>query len=271
MKSASARSRTARLLVTAFVGVALVSCSKASDVVGSAASETSGPTVVVPPRQTTTTQGVPQQPTSSTRPSTSTSLVGGGASTTVLAPSTSGGGSATSSTLGTGNGTGGSGGSGGSGSGSGGSDGSGSGSVTTTTAATTTTVDSGLAKHERTRLGKQPTGEERLVFDFTNRAPSSTDVRYVSNPVSVSGSAPVSVQGDNVLLVSMADATGVGSYVGNGYLSPDTMLQWGFTAVVEAVRVSDRNGELVWAIGVRGRPRFTVDRYDSRFILQVFP
>ncbi len=271
VSSASSRARAAALLVAALSGVGLVACTDAEDAIGSAAPQSSAPTVIVPPRQTTTTAATTTRPTPSTRPGASTSgptTTGPATTGSVVAPSTSGGPSVTSSTI--------------AGSttvpgatsttrtGSGG--GSGSGTATTTaTTAPPTTVDSGLAQHERTRLGKQPTGEERLVFDFTNRSPSAADVRYVTGPITSSSGATINVAGDNILLVTLSDTTGAGSYVGNGYLSPDTMLQWGFTTVVEAVRVSDRDDELVWAIGVRGRPRFVTETYDARFVVQVVP
>lgn len=101
-------------------------------------------------------------------------------------------------------------------------------------------------------------GFDRVVFEFRNATPGYR-IEYVDRPITADGSgAALSVDGDAVLQVRLANASGVdlsqpdapATYAGPARIVPAT------STVAEIVRAGDFEGMLTWVVGVRERAAF---------------
>lgn len=134
--------------------------------------------------------------------------------------------------------------------------------ATATTAPTPLPAPDGSTVAQLTgiRLGYQGGNVDRVVFDFAGGVPASYAVDY--------GPSSAPTGGENVILVRMAPAAAAPGYsatsVGGESLN-------GVRLITGLARSSDAGHELVWAVGVTGRPRFDHVIVTNRVVLNIFP
>jgi hypothetical protein len=109
------------------------------------------------------------------------------------------------------------------------------------------------------------TAYDRVVFEFEGPAPGY-DAAYVSGPLTNDDTgAPIPVDGSSVLRLTMASAASadVGVAIRDTYPGPDRFAPSGTPVVAELVQVSDFEGKLTWAIGLRREAPFKVQALTS--------
>ncbi len=109
------------------------------------------------------------------------------------------------------------------------------------------------------------TGYDRVVFEFEGPTPGY-DVAYLTGPLQNQDSgAPIAVDGASVLKFAMTSAASadVGVTVRETYTGPKRFKPSGTPTVAELVQVSDFEGTLTWAIGVRQAAPFKVQALSS--------
>jgi hypothetical protein len=134
------------------------------------------------------------------------------------------------------------------------------------------TPSQGHAKLTAVRLGDQG-GFDRVTFEFTGGLPGY-NVRYVSRPIQEDPTGKtVDVQGDSVLGVRFAGASGVdlsGGKVTETYTGPKRLPST-TASVAELVETGDFEDVLNWAIGTHGHPAFKVsqDAAGLRIVIDI--
>jgi hypothetical protein len=125
----------------------------------------------------------------------------------------------------------------------------------------------GTALLERVAVGRHE-GFDRVVFQFENLRPGYR-VEYVDRPIVEDGSGKeIAVAGQGVLLVRMEPASGFDLATNEGrlvYKGPRRIegSEAGTSVVREAVRSSDFEAVLSWAIGVQEQVDFRVRALDN--------
>ena len=125
----------------------------------------------------------------------------------------------------------------------------------------------GTALLERVAVGRHE-GFDRVVFQFENLRPGYK-VEYVPRPIVEDGSgAQIAVAGQGILLVRMEPASGFDLATNEGrlvYKGPRRIegSEAGTSVVREAVRSSDFEAVLSWAIGVQEQVDFRVRALDN--------
>lgn len=112
------------------------------------------------------------------------------------------------------------------------------------------------------RLGVHPEagGWDRIVFEFEENLPPGT-IAYVRLASACGSGMPVTVAGDAILLVRF-DQTAAHTDAGQPTIARRQIPGPGET-ILEARQVCDFEGVVEWAIGVKGRQRFTVTLLDA--------
>ena len=107
------------------------------------------------------------------------------------------------------------------------------------------------------RLGVHPEegGWDRIVFEFGDELPAGT-IAYVPSVSACGSGAPVTVRGGAVLAVRFTQVA-AHTEAGRPTISRTTIPGAGGT-ILEARQTCDFEGEVAWAIGVKGRQRFKV-------------
>jgi hypothetical protein len=106
---------------------------------------------------------------------------------------------------------------------------------------------------------------DRVVFEFDGPAPGYA-ATYVTDPLTNEDSgAPIPINGSSVLKLAMKSAASadVGVIIRDTYTGPDRFTPPGTPVVAELVQVSDFEGTLTWAIGLRREAPFKVQTLSS--------
>jgi hypothetical protein len=114
-------------------------------------------------------------------------------------------------------------------------------------------------------------GFDRVTFEFAEEAPSY-DVRLGERPVLASGSGEeVQVDGEEVLLVRLEPASGFDLEAATEVYEGPTRIVADTATITEVVRAGDFEGQLEWAVGLRGPADYEVTVYDdpARIVLDV--
>ncbi len=123
---------------------------------------------------------------------------------------------------------------------------------------------SGTAHLTDVRVAHQPAGD-RITFEFAGDSPGY-DIGYATMPPRESGSGKeVPVAGSAGIAVRFEGASAVnltGGYK-KTYKGPSRLTAPDTTAVTEVVSVSDSDGSLLWAVGVKEKRPFGVEVLTS--------
>jgi hypothetical protein len=109
------------------------------------------------------------------------------------------------------------------------------------------------------------TGYDRVVFEFEGPAPGYA-AAYATAPLKNDDTgATIAVDGSSVLKLAMASAASadVGVTIRETYTGPKRFKPTGTPVVAELVMVSDFEGTLTWAVGVRREAPFKVQALSS--------
>jgi hypothetical protein len=112
------------------------------------------------------------------------------------------------------------------------------------------------------RLGVHPEegGWDRIVFEFAGDLPPGR-IEYVESAVGCGSGLPVPVRGAAVLSVRF-DQTAAHTEAGQPTVARTSIAGPGAT-ILEARQTCDFEGEVTWAVGVKGRQRFKVTLLDN--------
>jgi hypothetical protein len=115
----------------------------------------------------------------------------------------------------------------------------------------------GIAILRDVRLGVHPEegGWDRIVFEFAGALPPGS-IAYVAAVDACGSGQPVTVKGSAVMLVRFNQAT-AHTEAGQPTIPSPTIAGPGDT-ILEARRTCDFEGEVAWALGIKGRQRFKV-------------
>ena len=120
----------------------------------------------------------------------------------------------------------------------------------------------GTALLRDVRLGvhAEEGGWDRIVFEFAGDLPPGA-ISYVPSVVACGSGAPVTVQGGAVLAVRF-DQTAAHTEAGQPTVARRVIEGPGGT-ILEARQTCDFEGEVSWAVGVKGRQRFKVTLLEN--------
>ncbi len=109
-------------------------------------------------------------------------------------------------------------------------------------------------------------GGDRVTFEFDGPAPPGYSIGYTAQPLSTGeGNQTLVLSGGATLRLLFDRASGVDLSRGfrQTYNGPPRLSPSDAQSVVELARVSDNEGQLIWAIGTRDRRNFLVTALAS--------
>lgn len=120
----------------------------------------------------------------------------------------------------------------------------------------------GIAVLADVRMGVHPEegGWDRIVFEFKSNLPAGR-IAYADRAESCGSGAPVSVPGSAILLVSFTGADAHDT-AGNLTVRATTLAGPGKT-ILQARQICDFEGHVTWALGISGKQRFKVTRFQN--------